>query len=125
MGLGKTIQVMGLISRVYENSKNIKPILIICPLSVMDNWKTEILKYTNFVFEEFLGGGQESFFLNPSNILLCSYDTLRNEIENLKEIEFSLTIFDEGQKLKNYKSLTANSAKKINAISKFVLTGTQ
>ena len=71
-----------------------------------------------------MGEGKESFFLNPSNILLCSYDTLRNEIENLKEIEFSLTIFDEGQKLKNYKSLTANSAKKINAISKFVLTGT-
>ena len=63
MGLGKTIQVMGLISRVYENSKNIKPILIICPLSVMDNWKTEILKYTNFVFEEFWEEGKESFSL--------------------------------------------------------------
>ncbi|TBT99587.1 subunit Snf22 of SWI/SNF chromatin-remodeling complex, partial [Hamiltosporidium magnivora] len=45
MGLGKTIQIIGFISYLTYN-KNIKgSYIIICPLSVISNWKKEINKW--------------------------------------------------------------------------------
>ena len=120
MGLGKTIQVISLISKIGLK----KPVIIISPLSVLSNWKNEIEKFTNFTYEEFTGEYKDSYFLNPNNILLCSYESMRNNIDKLKKVNFKICVFDEGQKLKNYKSNTAIAAHKLSASSKIILSGT-
>ncbi|MES1919112.1 DNA excision repair protein ERCC-6-like 2 [Bonamia ostreae] len=59
MGLGKTIQIIGLSMAILnkpdknkfgciENIKNESPILIICPKSVLFQWKEEYEKWGNF-----------------------------------------------------------------------------
>ena len=123
MGLGKTVQIIALISKIYNTNIN-KPILIVAPLSVVSNWKNELSKFCNFKFEEFHGKERNSYFMNPSNILLSSYGTLNKSIKKFKNVNFSLCVFDEGQKLKNFKSESAISAASINADSKIVLSGT-
>ena len=123
MGLGKTVQVIGLISRMYQNNIK-KPILIACPLSVIANWKNELNKFTNYNYEEYQGKDKNSYFINPSNILLTSYNSLSNSIEKFKNVNYSLCIFDEGQKLKNYKSFSAIAAAQLNSDSKIILSGT-
>ena len=123
MGLGKTIQVLGFISRLYE--KNIKkPILIVSPLSVVTNWKNEISKFTSFKYQEFIGESKDLFFMNPQNILLCTYDGLRNNINDLAKVNFSVCIFDEAQKIKNFNSKTTIAANKLCSDTKIALTGT-
>lgn len=42
MGLGKTIQTIAFISEL--NSNNCGPILILCPLTVLEHWISEIEK---------------------------------------------------------------------------------
>ena len=47
MGLGKTIQTLALFQYVKENDgPQSAPFLVVCPLSVLDTWKTEIGKWT-------------------------------------------------------------------------------
>lgn len=47
MGLGKTIQTLALFQYVKEKEGvQSAPFLVVCPLSVMDTWVTEISKWT-------------------------------------------------------------------------------
>ena len=45
MGLGKTLQCLTVIQRAKEKSNANLPSLIICPTSVLSNWKTEAYKF--------------------------------------------------------------------------------
>ena len=49
MGLGKTLQVIGLIHTLLSNSKLTKcnKVLILMPVNVISNWVTEINKWTS------------------------------------------------------------------------------
>ena len=44
MGLGKTLQSISLILYVLKGRKLTGPILVVCPLSVMNNWQEELLR---------------------------------------------------------------------------------
>jgi SWI/SNF-related matrix-associated actin-dependent regulator 1 of chromatin subfamily A len=97
MGLGKTIQAIG-----YINAKNdIKSILVICPASLKINWKRElekwlVNKYTiDIVYGEF----------PMSDIVICSYNILKNFHEQLVSRVWDLKILDEAHYLKNNKTL--------------------
>jgi len=46
MGLGKTLQSISLILYVLKGRKLTGPILVVCPLSVMNNWQEELLRCT-------------------------------------------------------------------------------
>jgi len=45
MGLGKTVQVISSLLVVQERCGVAGPFLIVCPLSLVDNWKAEIAKF--------------------------------------------------------------------------------
>ena len=45
MGLGKTLQCLAVIQRAKERTKANLPSLIICPTSVVSNWKAEAYKF--------------------------------------------------------------------------------
>ena len=42
MGLGKTIQVISLILKMKEENKLDKPVLVVCPTTLMGNWMKEL-----------------------------------------------------------------------------------
>lgn len=42
MGLGKTLQAIALILYLLKGKKYDGPILVVCPLSVLDNWEQEL-----------------------------------------------------------------------------------
>ena len=52
MGLGKTIQALAVANHLFQNHK--KQIVIILPLSVLENWKRETQKWTNLPVYRFL-----------------------------------------------------------------------
>ena len=50
MGLGKTIQTLALIAQMAEVHGIMGPHLVVCPVSVVENWRAEIQKCLPTVF---------------------------------------------------------------------------
>ncbi|MCL2684415.1 MAG: SNF2-related protein, partial [Synergistaceae bacterium] len=44
MGLGKTLQTLALVRRCRDLGNN-RPVMLICPTSVIENWRTEMIKF--------------------------------------------------------------------------------
>ena len=57
-------------------------------------------------------------------VYFISYDSLRNEYENLFDFTFDLVILDEAQFIKNMHAKKTNAVKQINALHTIALTGT-
>ncbi|MCY4523907.1 MAG: DEAD/DEAH box helicase, partial [Halobacteriovoraceae bacterium] len=97
MGLGKTLQTIGLIESIYSK---IKKILVICPVSLLINWKNEIEKFSDMQAIIYHGGGRTL----PSDvkIFLTSYGVMKKEADSIfAHSFFDLLILDEVQHLKN------------------------
>lgn len=128
MGLGKTLQVISLLESIQTE----RPLLVVCPKSLVYNWAHELIKFkANFKHMIYVGTKEERDFLfdeikNSSKKLLViiSYDTLRNDIESFKRLMFDTIILDEAQHIKTIKAQKTLAVKEINAVHKFVLTGT-
>lgn len=120
MGLGKTLQTVMLIKSILDQ---INRVLIICPVSIILNWKNEISKFSGLEAEVYYGGKRS--FPEESKIILTSYGVMRKEVESiLNKYQFDILVLDEVQHLKNAKSLGSRAVRKINANFRLSLTGT-
>ena len=126
MGLGKTHQVMALMVKLRENEKIRKPLLVVCPTTVLSHWSKKISDHTRELEARLFHGGERDLAatLKKSPVLLTTYGILRNDIDQLREVPFALAVFDEIQNLKNSETLTYQAAQKIRADVKLGLTGT-
>ena len=117
MGLGKTIQTLAFIS-----SEKIQSTLIVCPASIIPNWKAEILKLTTSISvqEEIKGEHQDGM----KGITIISYQRALRGIEQLHEKSFDMLNLDEGQFVKNSETKTALALRKVASQFRLVLTGT-
>ena len=126
MGLGKTIQMIALL----KNNKINKPSLIVCPKTLIFNWKNEFQKFDeDAVVKEIHGSAGirekiiNSIDYHSNTIYLTSYDSLRNDLELYKN-EFNFLILDEAQAIKNVHTSKSIAVKNIKAMNRFALTGT-
>ncbi|MEE9369428.1 MAG: SNF2-related protein [Pontiella sp.] len=128
MGLGKTIQTLAWIQlgRTAEAHQG-KPALIVCPTSLVENWKEEAEKFTpNLKVATFHGTDRHRKWKNIEkyDIIITSYALMRRDIEKHLEYTYSIAILDEAQHIKNRATQNSVSAKKIKADHRLVLTGT-
>ena len=124
MGLGKTFQLISFLEDT-DVKKKIKKILIIVPKSLITNWQKEFEKYSsNYRVGVYHGGGRCLGDINSADVVITTYNTAFADIDFLENIDFSIAVFDEIQISKNYKSVTSNAMKRINAGVKFGLSGT-
>ena len=120
IGLGKTLQAIGLMESVHSK---IKKVLIICPVSLLINWKNEIEKFSKMKAIIYHGGDRT--LPDDVKIFLTSYGVMKKEAEStLAEYHFDILIMDEVQHLKNIRSQGAYSARKLKADFRICLTGT-
>ena len=61
---------------------------------------------------------------DEGEILITSYDLLRRDIDFYKKYRFRCQIIDEAQYIKNHSTQAAKAVKKIQADTRFALTGT-
>ena len=127
MGLGKTIETIAFINAI----KNDKPILIVSPKSLVFNWVSEFSKFANKIpVYPIIGTIEERSKVikkiknDKFGVYFISYDSLRNEFENLKDFIFDICILDEAQFIKNMHAKKTNAVKQINALHTIALTGT-
>ncbi len=126
MGLGKTLQTIAFMVHRYEQDNTAK-FIIACPASLIYNWYQEILKFTAvlkpFIYQS-TNRNLQKFFDSGAQVLICSYGTLRSDIEQLSVTFWETAVLDESHSVKNQNTQISRSVQFISAKSKVALSGT-
>jgi len=125
MGLGKTIQAIATAELLIKEF-SVSNILIICPTSLKYQWKNEIEKFTDRSIKVIEGHLDKRKFqyLDDATFKIASYGVALNDVDYLNRADFDLVILDEAQRIKNWKTKTAQNLKKLQSQYAIVLTGT-
>lgn len=150
MGLGKTLQLLAFMACALEKNPNTPPFLVVAPVSLLENWTEEIEKFFEpgtfktltlygdalsakrlpkyAVDAELAGEGITRLlrrdWLGGANLVLTTYETLRDLEFSLASQKWSAMVCDEAQKIKNPNAMVTRAAKKQNARFKIACTGT-
>lgn len=130
MGLGKTLQSIAFIVSVLPEIRNQDlPAVIVCPASLVYNWRNELHKFAPEIRAVIADGSKaerNGIVGNASNIdvIITSYPLLRRDIELYTERSVHTLILDEAQAFKNHTTQTAQAVRQIQAKYRFALTGT-
>ena len=135
MGLGKTLQILYFLESIADQVSNqIKPCLIVCPSSLIENWMQEydrffpkqsyektILKGKVLPYLNMLRSGEN---IDTSAICITTYETMRLNAVGFCTVDWGIVVLDEAQKIKNPAALVTHSAKGLKSQFKIAMTGT-
>jgi len=129
MGLGKTLQTLAWLGWLKErNTKNPKPSLVICPASVLHNWRREANRFTPNLKVLVLESGAARHNLRKQipqhDVIVTNYALLRRDLEELQKFAFRAAILDEAQFIKNPGAQVTQSVKQLKSECRLALTGT-
>ncbi len=128
MGLGKTLQVIAFLLSGQEEGEE-RESLIVCPASLVYNWKTEFERFAPGIRAVTVTGtakerGELIEKEEKARILITSYDLLKRDSEVYEHKKFACQIIDEAQYIKNHATHAAKAVKAVQAGFKLALTGT-
>ena len=129
MGLGKTATTL---AHLLERPG---PHLVICPLSVVRNWKRESERFTPKLDVVIHHGATRSKTLaSPDSelfvtnlerqLVITTYGLLPRDLEHLGSVKWSTVVLDEAQMVKNPNTKAAKAVRLLDAEQKLALTGT-
>ena len=131
MGLGKTIQAIALLLRERESAENgVGPALVLCPTSVVGNWKREIRRFApGLRVMTHHGGGRakEADFVAAArqhDVVISTYGLARRDVEALAQVQWSDIILDEAQNIKNPHAKQTQAVRRLHAANRIAMTGT-
>ena len=151
MGLGKTLQLLCFIGEYLETTEDKKPALVVAPVSLLENWEAEINRFFSAKFGKVLSlygdnlkqrkipkhsiSSQlrndygitnllEENWLGGADIVLTTYETMRDLEFSLGRVDWSIMICDEAQKIKVPTAMVTKAAKAQKADFKIACTGT-
>ena len=129
MGLGKTLQTLAWLAWLHERGgQPAKPSLVICPASVLHNWRREANRFTPQLKVLVLESGAARHNLRKQipqhDLIVTNYALLRRDLEALQKFPFHTIILDEAQFIKNPAAQVTQSVKQLRADHLLALTGT-
>ncbi|MBR3315412.1 MAG: DEAD/DEAH box helicase [Atopobiaceae bacterium] len=132
MGLGKTLQLIAYFThekgeRGGESDAH-KPSLVVCPASLVYNWRAEAERFSPELEVACLVGSKaqrRALIVDaPSyDLLVTSYDLMRRDIDDLCMQDFACVALDEAQYVKNSATQAAKAVRRLRADVRFALTG--
>ena len=123
MGLGKTIQVISLILKLKEEKSLTKPVLVICPTTLMGNWMKELQMFAPSLDAVVYHGAERKLDVKH-DIILTTYAIMRIDVEELKKQSWGMIIVDEAQNIKNPDTAQTLAIKMLKSDIKIAMTGT-
>jgi SNF2 family DNA or RNA helicase len=129
MGLGKTIQTLALIQRDWKSNGR-RPVLLVCPTSVVNNWQKEAGRFTPdlpVMIHHGIERKKDAAFDQAAReqaIVVSSYTLLHRDFEHLQKVDWAGIILDEAQNIKNPETKQARAARSLAADYRIALTGT-
>lgn len=135
MGLGKTVQVIAYLQYIHEQRLNEAPHLLVCPTSLIQNWRSELARFAPELRVHLHHGPnrndvQESGWsvleeaLSKVDIILTTYAILVRDEEQLTNLNFDVVVVDEAQNIKNIQTKQSKAAMRLTAKHRIALTGT-
>jgi len=133
MGLGKTIEFIALM--LHERAKRTGksrpgPTLLICPMSVVGNWKKEVerfgpsLKVMVHHGADRLSGKAFQKKAAGHDLVVSTYALAHRDETLLSKIHWDRIALDEAQNIKNTAAKQTQAVKKIKASHRIAITGT-
>ncbi len=130
MGLGKTVQVLALLLHLEENGELDRPVLLICPTSVVSNWRKEAERFAP-TLRVLIHHGQErhegEVFQREAerhHLVVSTYSLVHRDMERLMGVEWAGLVLDEAQNIKNPHAKQTRALRKLVAPRRMALTGT-
>ena len=126
MGLGKTLQTISFLCHLFEADDAAK-FLIVCPSSLIYNWKQELDKFAphlSVYIHHGTGRNFEHFMQSDLQVCISGYATLRNDIEQFELPYWDAVVLDESHYIKNLHAKTTKAVYQLNSKSKIALSGT-
>ncbi|KAL8654021.1 MAG: hypothetical protein Q9210_001762 [Variospora velana] len=146
MGLGKTVQVIAFLTAAFgktgdeRDAKRMRKmrraagapwyprVLIICPGTLIENWKTELKRWGWWNADVFHADTKESAIQAATSgrveIMFTTYTTYRMNKSEINMIDWDCVIADECHQIKGRRSETTQAMNEINALCRIGLTGT-
>jgi len=121
-GMGKTVCTLALINATKHI---VKSTLIVLPLTIIDQWITELTRFTDLTYTQVHGRHK----LQPGkNVIFTTYGTLLSTYNKYGPgsdmFMCDRVIFDESHQQKNFNSCTVQACWAVNAPHKWCLTAT-
>ena len=127
MGLGKTVQTLAYLCRLKADGR-LGPSLLAAPVVTLSNWSAEIRRFAPaIIVHPYRGPAHKRFIPNENSgvdLLVVSYQTLRNDAERFLDREWDHIILDEAHYVKNASSRTYKTVRSLRARHRLSLTGT-
>ena len=154
MGVGKTLQILGLIlanpvnsERYTEEKEEVEQVrkkvklsdseytatLIVCPMSVLMAWQSQIEEHieSRIMCSLYHGSSKpSSAVLSNSDIVLTTYGTITSEFKlpknnrTLQRVQWRRIVLDEGHTIRNRSSRGHKAIMELNSLFKWSITGT-
>lgn len=145
MGLGKTVQVAAFLTAAFgktgdeRDDKRMREIrycpgrwypriLIICPGSLIMNWRNELNRWGWWHIDIYHGTNKDDIMGTARSglleIMITTYDTYKNNRSAINMVPWDACIADECHRLKDRSSETTKAMNEVNALCRIGLTGT-
>ncbi len=133
MCLGKTVQVIALLLMAKaEAPDECRTSIVVAPTTLTYNWLSELERFAPNLSVMVMAGtaAQRASQIRhvkearDVDVLITSYPLIRQDIQQLADMEFRFAILDEAQHIKNAGSKGAIAVRQLKAMTRFALTGT-
>ncbi|UKZ48616.1 hypothetical protein TrVGV298_002843 [Trichoderma virens] len=145
MGLGKTVQVVAFLTAAFgktgdeRDGKRMRQmrllserwypkILIVCPGSLIMNWRNELSRWGWWHVDLFHGANKDDVLgaarAGMLEIMITTYETYKNSRSSINMVQWDAIIADECHRLKDRYSETTKALQEVNALCRIGLTGT-
>lgn len=131
MGLGKTVQAIAALRLLYFQRK-IESALVVCPASLLAQWKRELARWgpeLKVITLHGRSGARGSLWRVPAHVRLISYETLRADVMDVQDSpalrqKWGVMVLDEASRIKNHDSAVSLACKRVPRLRRWALTGT-
>ncbi|KAI9034439.1 SNF2 family N-terminal domain-containing protein [Hyaloraphidium curvatum] len=142
MGLGKTIQIISLLLTdpqpvtivpcdLQASDDFCKATLIVCPLSLLDNWVSQMAKHVVperdlrvFVYHGDNRKGKTKGELKKFDVVLTTYTTLAQPRCDLMAIKWRRVVLDEGHNVRTHGTQQSQACAAVQAERRWIVSGT-
>lgn len=144
MGLGKTVQVAAFLAAAFGKTGDVRDkrrlrkmrtagrwypkVLIVCPGSLLENWKQELTRWGWWNIEVYHGNAKDDVLQTAKSgfleIMLTTYQTYTRHQERVNTVEWDAVVADECHYLKDRRSEVTKAMNAVNALCRIGLTGT-
>jgi SNF2 domain-containing protein/SNF2 helicase protein/helicase-like protein len=133
MGLGKTVELLALVLHLKASGHLFGPVLLVCPTSVVGNWRHETQRFAPSLRVLIHHGADraaradiDGFMADIAgyDMVITTYSLLHRDVHALNATPWGAVVLDEAQNIKNPDARQSRAARALRAPVRVALTGT-